>query len=110
MAADGRSRSTARSRTTHRGVPAISSAASPESTSCSATATRPFPPTRRNSPTTAAVTSCAPVIRKAARPRSARTATSSTVPASRKRMPMARNGGRLVTVYLIARYVEPQTT
>ncbi len=53
MAAEGRSRRSARSRTTHSGVPAISSAASPESTSCSATATSPLPPTRRKSPTTA---------------------------------------------------------
>ena len=109
VARDGRSRSTARSRTTHRDVPAIRRAARPEPTCCSATATTPFPPTRRNSPHSAAVAHCVRVMRNAVRPRSARTAASRIAPASRNRTPIARNGGNPATVYLIARYVEPQT-
>jgi hypothetical protein len=103
MAADGRSRSIARSRTTHSGVPAMSSAAMLESTSCSATATNPLPPTRRNSPHSAAVTSWLRVIRNAGRPRDTRRTTVRIVPASRNRPPIARNGGMLPTTYLIAR-------
>ena len=60
----------ARSSTTQSGVPAISRAARPESTSCSATATSPLPPTSRNSPHRTAVTARARVIRKTSRPRS----------------------------------------
>jgi hypothetical protein len=74
-----------------------------ESTSCSATATSPLPPTSRNRPHQAAVTSWLRVIRKAARPRDTRIIAVSTAPASRKRAPMARNGGRLPTMYLMPR-------
>jgi hypothetical protein len=110
VAAEGRSRRTTRRRTTHSGVPAMSRAARPESTSCSATATRPLPPTSRNTPQTAAVVSWVRVMAKADRPRTSRIAATSTSPASRKRVPMATSGGRPPsTTNLIARYVEPQT-
>jgi hypothetical protein len=69
-----------------------------------------LPPTRRNTPQTAAVLSWARVTEKAARPRTSRMTTTSTKPASRKRVPMAMKGGSPPsTTYLIARYVEPQT-
>jgi hypothetical protein len=47
--------------------------------------------------------SCGRVMRSACRPRVARTTSSSRQPASRNRQPIARNGGRPATVYLIAR-------
>ena len=59
---------------------------------------------------TAAVTSWVRVIANAARPRTSRSAASSTRPARRKRVPIASSGGNPPsTVYLMPRYVEPQT-
>jgi hypothetical protein len=60
---------------------------------------------------TAAVTSSVRVIANAARPRTSRSAVSSTRPARRNRVPIASSGGSPPsTVNLMARYVEPQTT
>jgi hypothetical protein len=71
VAGAGRSRSSARSTTIHNGVHAISSATSPESTRCSATLTRPFPPASSSMPDTAAVATWVRVARSADRPRRA---------------------------------------
>ena len=110
VASAGRSPSTVRMSTIHNGTHAISSAARPESTRCSATLTRPLPPTSSSTPDTEAVTSCARVARSADQPRSATTAPSRIRPAAVNRSPAESSGGTVSTAYRIARYVEPQTT
>ena len=72
VAGPGRSRSSSRKITIHSGTQAMISATRPDSTRCSATVTRPFPPASSRIPETAAVLSWARVARSAAGRRTAR--------------------------------------
>ncbi len=75
----------------HSGTEATTTAAMPEETLCSATLTMPLPSNSNSTPITAALRHCASV--GAATPRRRRNANISA-PASTKRMPPSRNGGK----------------
>ena len=105
-----RSPDTARSSTTHSGIAAMMSAASPDGTSCSATITSPLPPATSSAPTTAQESSCRRSSRAPRTPRRIATAIHMIAPASPKRTPLVSSGGIVSTVTRIARYVDPQTT
>ena len=68
LSAAGRSRAAKRRQTSHSGVAATSSAAIPDGTVCSATATPPLPPSRSRSPTVAAAAELARTDPQRARP------------------------------------------
>jgi hypothetical protein len=106
--ADTASPKPARSTTTHSGIEAIMSAANPDGTLCSATATMPFPPRSSVIPTSAQPPSWGRVIRMRSRPPVTRSHPYISPPATRNRVPIPTSGGMVSTVTRIARYVEPQ--
>src|SRR5947208_9970981 len=66
-----------------------------------------MPPPSINAPTMAAWRHCVAVGQGAPRQR---VHAISAAPANRKRVPIWKKGGKLSSAYLIARYVEPQTS
>ena len=80
---------------------------SPEPTVCSAMAVPPMPPPSINAPT---IRACHHWRAVGHGPPRQRTQPISSAPATRKRLPIWRKGGKLMSAYLIARYVEPHTS
>jgi hypothetical protein len=89
------------------GTTAMNATTSPEPTVCSAYAVHPMPPPSISVPTMAAWRHC--LASGHAAPRQ-RIHAISTTPAKRKRVPIWKKGGKLSSAYLMARYVEPQTS
>src|SRR3954451_17828471 len=99
-----------RSTITYSGMDAMSSAASPDATCCSATTTSPLPHAASSTPTSAAVPNCGHVIRNPPGPEKISTATHNRNPDGTNRAPADRNGAIVSTLNRMARYVDPHTT
>jgi hypothetical protein len=110
VAAPTRSPVTARMSTTHNGIAAMMSAASPLGTSCSATITRPLPPATSPAPTSVHASSCLPSRRAPRGPFRIAIAVHMIAPASTKRRQLVSSGGIVSTTTRMPRYVDPQTT
>ncbi|MCY1376605.1 hypothetical protein D9M69_641120 [compost metagenome] len=82
------------------GMTAMNATTSPEPIDTSASAVPPMPPPSISAPTTSALRHCRRVGQGV--PRQRIHAASST-PATRKREPICRNGGKLISAYLMAR-------
>ena len=97
-----------RSRMTHSGIEATSSAARPDGTVFSATEMTALAP-GSISPTKPADSSSARVGRQTEAPRRQARIGSRISPTAMKRVPAPSSGGIVSTISAIARYVEPQT-
>ncbi len=91
------------------GIVPTSKAATPAGTVCCAQASAPWPVTKSSPPKMKPATICRRPIRSPLRSPRGSANTSSTVPAIRCRMDMARNGGRSRIAIARAMNVEPQT-
>ncbi len=83
------------------GTTAMKATTRPEPTVCSATATPPMPPPSISAPTSAACAHCRAVGHGAWRTK--RIHSASAMPATRKREPICKYGGKLTSANLIAR-------